>query len=301
MYQAIRRAELMAMTTNLDIVRRDLFSRSESFNNSKKNSLNKISNESTTDHLNQKHAKLVSGLQSYQKLWLETLKSQDVSIDTSPAQNVLKAIRPLLDSSGDNLCSGVNDMVSDWEIYDDVCKKLAYMQDNYMDIYAQVTEQYQLYMQDVNTFKASLTSYMDNGTDEIKLNLAGIKDEITKVIDKWQKNPILTVGSKEEADYWQDQLGLSYRVNGANYYFFANLQPMYDIRDSVNKLSSPLSTARFNQWQNSVNSACSTIESDTQIIAQKYSQANTVFNNLAKILSSTMDSLYQTDKEFLRN
>lgn len=291
----------MAMTTNLNIIRQGFLSRLDNFNATNSTSLDVINNESVVNKYNQAHDNLVSGLQAYQKLWQDTLKSQGVDIDTTPAQNVLKSIQPLLTSSDNKLHSAAGTIMSDWEIYDDVCTKLASMQDNYMDIYAQVTEQYQFYMQDVNTFKASLTNYMDNGTDEIKLNLAGIKDEISKVIDKWQKKPILTVGSKEEADYWQEQLGLSYSVNGANYYFFVNLQPMYDIQDSVDKLSSPLSTARFNQWQNSVNSACSTIESDTQIIAQKYSQANTVFNNLAKILSSTMDSLYQTDKEFLRN
>lgn len=291
----------MAMTTNLNIIRQGFLSRLDNFNATNSTSLDVINNESVVNKYNQAHDNLVSGLQAYQKLWQDTLKSQGVDIDTTPAQNVLKSIQPLLTSSDNKLHSAAGTIMSDWEIYDDVCTKLASMQDNYMDIYAQVTEQYQFYMQDVNTFKASLTNYMDNGTDEIKLNLAGIKDEISKVIDKWQKKPILTVGSKEEADYWQEQLGLSYSVNGANYSFFVNLQPMYDIQDSVDKLSSPLSTARFNQWQNSVNSACSTIESDTQIIAQKYSQANTVFNNLAKILSSTMDSLYQTDKEFLRN
>ncbi len=291
----------MTITTILSITRQGFLSKVENINTTNNTSLNSINNDPSVNNSNQLRDNLVSGLQSYQKLWLDTLKFHGVNIDTSPAQNVLKSIQPLLTSSDNTLSNVTSNMMSDWEIYDDVCDKLTYMQDNYMDIYAQVTEQYQLYMQDVNTFKASLTSYMDNGTDEIKLNLTGIKDEINKVIDKWQKKPILTVNSKEEADYWQDQLGLDYRVNGANYYFFVNLQPMYDIRDSVNKLSSPLSTARFNQWQNSVNSACSTIESDTQIIAQKYSQANTVFNNLAKILSSTMDSLYQTDKEFLRN
>ena len=76
---------------------------------------------------------------------------------------------------------------------------------------------------------------------------------------------------------------------------------MNDLLDAVSKLKSPVSTQVFSEWQNSVNTACSTVESDTQIMAQKYSQANTVFNNLAKILSSTMDALYQTDKQFLSN
>ena len=244
---------------------------------------------------------LLTHLQEYKNSWAASLQSLGMLIDTSPAQKVLKAVQPLLASPENNLQDEYPDTISDWEIYEQVCDELGYMETNYMDVYAQVTEQYQLYMEDVNSFKTSLSDYMDNGTDEIKLNISGILNEVNAVIDKWSATPILTVSTKQEADYWQEQLGLSYTEGADGYSFYVNLTPMYDIRDSVNKLSSPVSTARFNQWQNSVNSSCSTIESDTQIIAQKYSQANTVFNNLAKILSSTMDSLYQTDKEFLRN
>lgn len=290
----------MAITTGLNVAQQPFYSsdinesktRSDAMSTEKNISMNNISMD---------YEKLATELQSYAQSWQESLQARGQLIDTSPAQTVLKAIQPLLSSSQKSLSSGSDGVISDWEIYDQVCEKLDYMQTNYMGIYAQVTEQYQLYMQDVNSFKISLTNYMDNGTDEIKLDLAGIESEIDKVIDKWEQTPILTVDTKEDADYWQDQLGLPYTEGADGYSFYVNLQPMYDIRDSVNQLSSPLSTARFNQWQNSVNSACSTIESDTQIIAQKYSQANTVFNNLAKILSATMDSLYQTDKEYLRN
>lgn len=246
--------------------------------------------------------KLSSELQNYAKNWNAAVKSSGVLIDTTPAKNVLKALQRLLDGQQLNSSlTSTDDVISDWEIYDDVCDALFNMQDNYMRPYAEVTEQYELYMSDVTAFKTSLTNYMDNGTDEIKLDLKSIKKELNTLIDKWSTTPILTVETKEQADYWADQLGLTYTQNESGYSFYVNLSPMYDILDSVNNLSSPLSTARFNQWQNSVNSSCSTVESDTQIIAQKYSQANTVFNNLAKILSSTMDSLYQADKEFLRN
>ncbi len=255
----------------------------------------------SVNNISEIYEKLMLSLQAYSHSWSASLQSSGALIDTAPAQTVLKAVQPLLVSSEGNLQSSSNGVVSDWEIYEDVCNKLDYMQTHYMDIYAQVTEQYQLYMEDVNSFKASLTNYMDNGSDEIYIDTYSITNELIGLTNKWSANPILTVTTQEEANYWADQLGLPYYPDPYGYAFFVNLMPMYDLLDSVNSLSSPVSTARFNQWQNSVNSACSTVESDTQIIAQKYSQANTVFNNLAKILSSTMDALYQTDKEFLRN
>lgn len=290
----------MSITTNSRMALLSLYAQTG-------NEVNSISgqlkNDNASNSAQQAYENLETGLQNYNQLWQKSLQSSGLLIDTTPAQDVLKSLQPLLASLRKNHPGNSADgLMSDWEIYDQVCKKLDYMQTNYMDIYAGVTEQYQLFMQDVNSFKVSLTEYMDNGTDKITLNLDGINAELNKVIDKWSATPILTVGTMDEAAYWQEQLGLPYKTTSSGYVFYVNLEPMYDIQKSVGSFLSPeLSTARFNQWQNSVNSSCSTIESDTQIMAQKYSQANTVFNNLAKILSSTMDSLYQTDKEFLRN
>ncbi|POT59496.1 hypothetical protein C3432_01880 [Citrobacter amalonaticus] len=289
----------MTMTTGLNVGRQAFFSNAT--NGKEANAAAaEVSKQTSVNNINQVCEKLASDLQTYAQNWRASQQSLGVMIDTTPAQTVLKAAQPLLASSGNNPQKYSDDVLTDWEIYDEVCKALGYMQTNYMDIYAQVTEQYQLYMQDVNSFKASLTNNMSSSDDEIKLNIPAIKTEINKVINKWSTTPILTVDTKEKAEYWQEQLGLPYSQTGGGYSFYANLAPMYDILNSTSQLPSSVSTARFNQWQNGVNSSCSTIESDTQIIAQKYSQANTVFNNLAKILSSTMDALYQTDKEFLR-
>lgn len=241
-------------------------------------------------------------LADYEKQWHSSFSENGELIDVNKAKDILTQIHSLYEPSlRSNLKSDPTAVKSDWEIYDEVCEGLKNMQENYMDIYAQVTDQYQLYMKDVSSFKSSLTSYMDNGTDNINLDIPGIKKEITTIIDKWSTTPILTVYSQEDADYWADQLGLPYKKDGNTYSFYVNLEPMNDLLDAVSKLKSPVSTQVFSEWQNSVNTACSTVESDTQIMAQKYSQANTVFNNLAKILSSTMDALYQTDKQFLSN
>ncbi|MDK7602850.1 IpaD/SipD/SspD family type III secretion system needle tip protein [Citrobacter freundii] len=44
----------------------------------------------------------------------------------------------------------------------------------------------------------------------------------------------------------------------------------------------------------------STVESQSQVMSEKLSQANTIFNNLTKVLSSTIEALLETQKEFLK-
>ncbi|MGY9368917.1 IpaD/SipD/SspD family type III secretion system needle tip protein [Citrobacter pasteurii] len=61
-----------------------------------------------------------------------------------------------------------------------------------------------------------------------------------------------------------------------------------------------ISSGIFNEWENSMNTMSSTVESQSQVMSEKLSQANTIFNNLTKVLSSTIEALQETQKEFLK-
>ena len=61
-----------------------------------------------------------------------------------------------------------------------------------------------------------------------------------------------------------------------------------------------ISSGMFNEWENSMNTMSSTVESQSQGMSEKLSQANTIFNNLTKVLSSTIEALLETQKEFLK-
>lgn len=57
-----------------------------------------------------------------------------------------------------------------------------------------------------------------------------------------------------------------------------------------------ISSGMFNEWENSMNTMSSTVESQSQVMSEKLSQANTIFNNLTKVLSSTIEALLETQK-----
>ncbi|WP_410751965.1 IpaD/SipD/SspD family type III secretion system needle tip protein [Citrobacter sp. U14242] len=70
--------------------------------------------------------------------------------------------------------------------------------------------------------------------------------------------------------------------------------------DDVNLNEVSVSTSVFNEWENSMNTMSSTIESLSQVMSEKLNQANTIYNNLTKVLSSTIEALLETQKEFLK-
>ncbi|WP_336192512.1 IpaD/SipD/SspD family type III secretion system needle tip protein [Hafnia paralvei] len=61
-----------------------------------------------------------------------------------------------------------------------------------------------------------------------------------------------------------------------------------------------ISTAQYNAWLTTFNTAGSTFQSNMQSFAQRYSQANTTFDNLNKVLSSAITSLSDSLKTFLQ-
>ena len=70
--------------------------------------------------------------------------------------------------------------------------------------------------------------------------------------------------------------------------------------DYTNSTAVTISSGMFNEWENSMNTMSSTVESQSQVMSEKLSQANTIFNNLTKVLSSTIEALLETQKEFLK-
>lgn len=61
-----------------------------------------------------------------------------------------------------------------------------------------------------------------------------------------------------------------------------------------------ISTAEYNAWLTTFNTAGSTFQSNMQSFAQRYSQANTTYDNLNKVLSSAITSLADSLKTFLQ-
>ncbi|HGL4258917.1 TPA: IpaD/SipD/SspD family type III secretion system needle tip protein [Burkholderia dolosa] len=73
------------------------------------------------------------------------------------------------------------------------------------------------------------------------------------------------------------------------------------MRDSLpDKSDIEWDLARFNAWNTGFSAQKSSIENDVQTAAQKYSQQNAAFDNLVRMLSSSISGLTDTNKSFLQ-
>lgn len=96
-------------------------------------------------------------------------------------------------------------------------------------------------------------------------------------------------------------LDKSYDMNGkgilsdkANIYVSPALTRDFEAHNSGEFAT--ISSGMFNEWENSMNTMSSTVESQSQVMSEKLSRANTIFNNLTKVLSSTIEALLETQK-----
>lgn len=62
-----------------------------------------------------------------------------------------------------------------------------------------------------------------------------------------------------------------------------------------------VSTASYQAWLASFNAGASALQSNMQAFAQRYSQANSTFDNLNKVLSGSISSLADSAREVIRN
>lgn len=138
---------------------------------------------------------------------------------------------------------------------------------------------------------------------------------------------------KEESEAWCREMGLDpdkclHRLGDGSYEVRIDISPLQAIYDSVSpieKLPDPTkpgapdfnppynaddpnnyifmqmncNSAQWAAWQAGLDMQKDTIQTGMQTLTQKYSNANSTYDNLVKVLSSTITSLLDCDKGFL--
>ncbi|EPA3644467.1 IpaD/SipD/SspD family type III secretion system needle tip protein, partial [Escherichia coli] len=61
-----------------------------------------------------------------------------------------------------------------------------------------------------------------------------------------------------------------------------------------------ISTAEYQAWLAGYNSQAENMKTDVQVITTKYSTANSTYDTIIKLLSSTITALFDSAKDYLR-
>ncbi|MBU4680528.1 IpaD/SipD/SspD family type III secretion system needle tip protein [Cedecea davisae] len=248
------------------------------------------------------------------------LLSPDVQLDGAEQQN------SLFDSLK-NATAGGTGPSSSWDICESVADAIGGMGSDYLDIFQQAVEKYAEFYRDFSDFISKLKDYMQAssmGGDGITI-LKGDKflADLQKLIDKYTSGNNAKLypangggASKEESEAWCREMGFDpekclRRLSDGSYEVRIDTSPLQEIYDSVTLnfpytitegsigLGMLCNSAQWAAWQAGLDMQKDNIQTGMQTLTQKYSNANSTYDNLVKVLSSTITSLLDCDKGFL--
>lgn len=157
----------------------------------------------------------------------------------------------------------------------------------------------------------------DNG-DKITLDtgaLGGALDSLIKsnelllykVKDREDSDKKVTKSASEAAKEWFYELtgykdtslprgGISLKSPE----LYIDVTPLENMKKSLGGLPKDMNSAKFQAWKAGFDSQAEELKSTMQALTQKYSNANSIFDNLVKVLSSTITACLETEKLFLQ-
>lgn len=177
--------------------------------------------------------------------------------------------------------------------------------DFYADLMQKYTEMYEAYNTHVQGAASKAVSTGDDGnnvkfdTSVMKKGYEDFMNEVNGIdlgsVKNWDKM------TQEERKSMETTLAPAFKVNDSGKIEF-NLDQYSAAPDYPSGISDgKVSTASYQAWLASFNAGGSALQSNMQAFAQRYSQANSTFDNLNKVLSGAIASLAESAKDVLKS
>ncbi|EEC7124128.1 SPI-1 type III secretion system needle tip complex protein SipD [Salmonella enterica] len=211
--------------------------------------------------------------------------------------------------------------ISDAEIWDMVSQNISAIGDNYLGVYENVVAVYTDFYQAFSDILSKMGGWLSPGKDgnTVKLNVNALKSEISNLINKYNqinKNTILfptqtgggvTTASRAEAEQWIKELNLPdscLKSSGSGFVVLVDMGPLDKMVSDLNGIGSgsalEMDNAKYQAWQAGFKAQEENLKTTLQTLTQKYSNSNSLYDNLVKVLSSTISSSLETAKSFLQ-
>ncbi|QJU42330.1 IpaD/SipD/SspD family type III secretion system needle tip protein [Serratia marcescens] len=207
------------------------------------------------------------------------------------AEALLRALQSLIPSPRPD---------SSWEIYAALAEAISVMNEEYLGKYQTVVMKYTEFFDDVNSAMGGMSEFIQVSDDGEVYVSPQFRDALQETRNKWATNGVLLSGlTPADAESWATLLGPLAYAEGTTVKI--NLEPLDKLLELTNKNTAKwLSPQKFAAFQSGLQIHQEKLQTNMQTLIQKYSTANTTFDNLIKVLSSTIASLLESDRGFLQ-
>ena len=218
--------------------------------------------------------------------------------------------------------SGVD--LSDAELWEMVTDKISATGEHYLGVYEIVVAVYTRFYQNYSNILSALGGWLLPGKDgnNVKLDVTSLMQALNQLLQEYgspsektvlfpaQSGGTLIGATETEARQWLEELNLPetcLKPVGTGYVVLVDLTPVQKMVDDLNGLGRPgddskleMDNAKYQAWQSGFKAQEENMKTTLQTLTQKYSNANSLYDNLVKVLSSTISSCMEAAKSFLQ-
>ncbi|QND85677.1 Uncharacterized protein ChrSV_3451 [Chromobacterium vaccinii] len=233
-----------------------------------------------------------------------------------PLLSSLPMMLPLAKEEARNFEAGRQaSLFSDVELWGKVRDGIDSLNKNYLQQYQKIVSTYtEFYKKFSDEVLAKIGEWVksvegkDGKADKIELNIGAMKAALNKVKDADnEKGGGWVLYDGEGAGKWFKELtgkdgGASNGLKLEGGKVMVDVSVLDKMVENLDKLNTPskLDSAAFQAWKSGFDSQAEQLKNTLQVLTQKYSNANSTFDNMVKVLSSTITACLETDKLFLQ-
>lgn len=237
-------------------------------------------------------------------------------------QETLDHVSPQALMSAPQVMADPKKTVEDKVLWEKIAKAIGQIGEEYLGVYENVVSNYTDFYTAYSNILSQLGSWITPGADgnKVKLNVGALQTALEKLKTDYSlpnKGAVLfptqsesggTTGTDiDTAKQWAKELGLPdtcvKQSQDGKYVVVVDLTPVDNMIRDVKALGSgvvELDNAKFQAWQSGFKAQEENLKNTLQTLTQKYSNANSLYDNLVKVLSSTISSCLETAKSFLQ-
>ncbi|MGG2140559.1 IpaD/SipD/SspD family type III secretion system needle tip protein [Symbiopectobacterium sp. RP] len=211
--------------------------------------------------------------------------------------------------------SDVFSTLSSKKINDLISTAIGKMSESYLNVFQQAVEKHSQFYKNFSVFMSTLPQFISADGDKTILDDKGFKKNLQELMGKYpvpglsttlfpsQTGSTVQGARREECEAWAKEFGLSvdnciYQLPDGTYIVHIDISPLVTINNSVENKDMSFNAAQWSAWQTSVDMQKDHIQNSMQTLTQKFANAHSTFDNLVKVLSSTIASLLECDKQF---
>ncbi|WP_081575165.1 type III secretion system needle tip protein SctA [Chromobacterium haemolyticum] len=215
------------------------------------------------------------------------------------------------------------DMISDRELWEMISESIGNIKDGYLGVYENVVGKYIEFYQEFSDILSQMAGWISSNDkgDKVTLNVGDLYAALKTLKEKYENTELFVSTAdtpekaKEEAEKWAAELGLPKECakeqpkDSGRYVVVIDTGPVQKMMTALEGLAGgvpekgkkvEMDNAKFQSWQSGFKAQEENLKNTLQTLTQKYSNANSLFDNLVKVLSSTISSCTETAKSFLQ-